>query len=351
MFKDINNAYQILSDPEKKARYDRFGDVDDDEDTYGDRSGAPPDFFEFMFRSGFFPRGFGGKGSGGFGSFPGFGGCYDGYYDDEDDFFDAGFSRTSGRHSKIGKLMSDLESTNIKTLNDAMDEILDFSEACIFACDHESLVEYEIVEILAEKLSGPWKTIPDVLRKALRCYALLSTEEELSEIFVEVDAHGILLAFLYDEAFDASIPLACTTLCNLAVYEDEVAHSLHKHTAKLIRRARTLLDRSMSSSKTKASKTQKDALCGIANVMASAIPHNDSSPVTLDSNSIDDLFNCMLVNNTTVQCATAQVFAVPPNPHSFCPLVISYYLSQVVLLGRRLLCGHAAVPLRHGEGF
>jgi len=81
MFKDINEAYVILSDPDKKARYDSGVDVEDIEGGGGFPGGAgvdPTDIFRMFFGGGgmsggmgpgmgggqqFFQRGAGGGGS------------------------------------------------------------------------------------------------------------------------------------------------------------------------------------------------------------------------------------------------------------------------------------------------
>ena len=51
-FKEIAFAYEILSDPERKSRYDRFGDVGD-ASSMGDPFGGIGDIFESFFGSGF----------------------------------------------------------------------------------------------------------------------------------------------------------------------------------------------------------------------------------------------------------------------------------------------------------
>ncbi len=72
MFKDVNEAYSVLSDPDKKAKYDRFGHAGVDP-SYGAGSGA---------------------GAGGFGGFGGFGGI-----EDLGDIFLSFFGRSAGMTS------------------------------------------------------------------------------------------------------------------------------------------------------------------------------------------------------------------------------------------------------------
>lgn len=64
-FKDIAEAYGVLSDKEKRDKYDRFGTVDGNFDFSGGFSGMDPDDIINMFAG----HGFGGGFGGGFGSF------------------------------------------------------------------------------------------------------------------------------------------------------------------------------------------------------------------------------------------------------------------------------------------
>ena len=80
-FKEINAAYEVLSDPDKKAQYDQFGDQMFGGQNFQDFArgqGADVDLEEIlrqMFGGGGFGGGFGGgRSSGGFGGFGGFGG-------------------------------------------------------------------------------------------------------------------------------------------------------------------------------------------------------------------------------------------------------------------------------------
>jgi len=87
-FKEIGEAYAVLSDPQKKRRYDSGADLEE-----GMGGGVDPeDLFKMFFAQQ--GRGGGGRsGGGGFGGFPGgghghshgFGGHSHGFYQDDDD--------------------------------------------------------------------------------------------------------------------------------------------------------------------------------------------------------------------------------------------------------------------------
>ncbi|XP_046859863.1 dnaJ homolog subfamily C member 7-like [Xenia sp. Carnegie-2017] len=65
LFKEVNEAYGVLSDPQKKGRYDRGEDIDDNGFTTSDFD--PNTIFQAVFGGGGFPSGFGGGFPSGFG--------------------------------------------------------------------------------------------------------------------------------------------------------------------------------------------------------------------------------------------------------------------------------------------
>ena len=79
-FKEINAAYEVLSDPQKKAQYDQFGDQMFGGQNFSDfaRSQGPDIDLEEILRQMFGGGGFGGS-SGGFGGFGGFSGRAGGF--------------------------------------------------------------------------------------------------------------------------------------------------------------------------------------------------------------------------------------------------------------------------------
>jgi molecular chaperone DnaJ len=163
-FKKINDAYMVLSDPEKRKRYDMFGEVDD----MPHGGGMPPDMAE-MFKSMFnMDIGGGSHGPGGF-SFV-FMGDEPGQNDPHSHIFERMFGGGGGMGGMNQRKASDIIEIPV--------ELTDIYHG------KTRKVEFELLD-LCNKCQGTGASDPSAVVKCMTCNGNGTISQQLGPFFVQ----------------------------------------------------------------------------------------------------------------------------------------------------------------------
>eukprot|EP00667_Euglena_gracilis_P003766 EG_transcript_3776 len=349
-FKNISNAYQILSDVSKRARYDAEGDdslefFEQEEDMGWFNATSAEDIFlsgafNFFFKTGSLDKD-----------------CFlwetngaeeeeEEYEEDEDDS-----QYAENRRERMRDLLKELRSDNLSTKHEALRHIFSHinEDSATITCecivdfggipdlikslDHEdsevrascmdllallspgysqALIQCNVMPSLIDKVDA-WSADPPLLNRVLLCLFHVTKNPVGAKLYVEADAVNMLLKILYTDAPE-SVLCASKVLMNLAIADEHSRDLIQAETPKIIALLCSLQEVVSTKSKNKAKKQQKaitaQAQKTLCRLVLYIISMEDSVVADFGAEVASNLFQLISLKVPDLPGFAAQIFEV-----------------------------------------